>query len=333
VLLGFLLSALVVMVFSRKGNSSKDAVEVRIPRGAGGVGFLPLLVMEKKELIQTHAKAAGLTDLKVEFLDRGGPNVVNVALLAGEIDFAAAGPPAFLIWWHKDKVKGVAAMTSLPMYLNVRDDRLKTLEDFTDGHKIGMTSPNVSIPAIALQIYAEKKYGDVAHFDRFAQAITHDIGVNALKSRAITAHFTSPPFHQRERKDPKVRTIMTTDDVLGGSATFTMLYTTAAFYKENPKVVKVVLDALEEANRRILEDKKMAAELLLAEMSSGSTAEGGYSLEDMLEVINDPSVKFTTTPENVMKYAEFMHHVGTIEKKPTSWKEMFFPEIHGKPGN
>ena len=54
----------------------------------------------------------------------------------------------------------------------------------------------------------------------------------------ITAHFTSPPFHQRERKDPQVRTIMTTDDVMGGSTTFTMLSTTATFREENPQVYR-----------------------------------------------------------------------------------------------
>ena len=39
--------------------------EVRIPTGAGGVGFLPLLVMEKRQLIEKHAKAAGIPNLKV----------------------------------------------------------------------------------------------------------------------------------------------------------------------------------------------------------------------------------------------------------------------------
>ena len=37
-----------------------EVTEVRIPRGAGGVGFLPLLVMEKYSLIEEQAKSAGI---------------------------------------------------------------------------------------------------------------------------------------------------------------------------------------------------------------------------------------------------------------------------------
>ena len=50
-------------------------------------------------------------------------------------------------------------------------------------------------------------------------------------------------------------------------------------------------------------------------------------------VMNDPSVKFTTTPENVMKYAEFMHSIGSIKKAPGSWKELFFAEVQDNPGS
>jgi len=47
----------------------------------------------------------------------------------------------------------------------------------------------------------------------------------------------------------------------------------------------------------------------------------------------DPEVKYTTTPENFMKYAEFMHAIGNIKTRPASWKNFFFPEIHGKNGS
>src|SRR5437763_981022 len=103
--------------------------EIRIPRGAGGVGFLPLLVMEKYGLVEKHAKEAGLDSLKVKWIELGGPAVMNDALLSGSVDFIAAGPPAFLVLWDRThdsaKVTGVAAIASLPMYLNTRTDHLK----------------------------------------------------------------------------------------------------------------------------------------------------------------------------------------------------------------
>ena len=51
--------------------------------------------------------------------------------------------------------------------------------------------------------------------------MTHPDGVIAMLggSGAITAHFTSPPFHQREKKDPKVHTVMNTNEMMGGAGT------------------------------------------------------------------------------------------------------------------
>ncbi len=74
-------------------------------------------------------------------------------------------------------------------------------------------------------------------FDKYTVTMTHPDGVVALLAGtgAINAHFTSPPFHQRERKDPLIRTIMTSDEVMGGSTTFTMLSTTTAFRERTPR--------------------------------------------------------------------------------------------------
>ena len=300
------------------------------------MGFLPLLVMEKNELIEKHAAKAGIADLKIQWIELGGPSAMNDALLSGSVDFIAAGPPAFLILWDKTrdsaKVKGVAAMTSLPMYLNTTRAGLRKLEDLTDADKIAMTAIKVSIPAIVMQMYAAEKYGlaEATRFDNHTVSMTHPDGVIALLggSGAISAHFTSPPFHQRERKNPRVHTVMTSDDVMKGSTTFTMLSTTTAFHDKNPQAVAAVLAALEEANQMIRDEKKAAANLMLT-----STTESGFSEQELLEVIDDPAVKFTTTPENVMKYAEFMHSTGTLKTRPSSWRDLFFEEIHGVPGN
>lgn len=313
-----------------------EVAEVRIPLGAGGVGFLPLLVMQKNQLVEKHARAAGLPNLKVRWINLGGPSVMNETLLSGSADFIAAGPPAFLTLWDRTKssiqVKGVAAMSSMPMYLNTRAPHLKRIDDLQPTDRIAMTAIKVSIPAIVLEMYARNRYGpaQATRFDRFTVSMTHPDGVIAILSGsgAVDAHFTSPPFHQRERKDPRVRTILTSDDVMGGSTTFTMLSSTTRFRMENPKVFAAVLRALEEANSLIRADAKAAAAIL---MSSAGGA--GFSADEIAAVLKDPAIKFTTTPENVMKYALFMHELGTLKNQPASWKDLFFPEIHGAPGN
>lgn len=315
-------------------SARAEVEEIKIPRGAGGVGFLPLLLMEQKGLIEQEAQKRGIK-LKATWIKMGGPSVVNDMLISGAADMVAAGPPAFLITWDRTresvKIKGVAAMTSIPMYLNTRAPHLKSIKDLKATDKIAVTAVKVSIPAIILQMAAIKEFGrsEWASLDKYTVSLTHpDALISLLSNRTeVTAHFTSPPFHQRELKTEGIRTIMTSNDVMGGPSTFTMLYTTSKFHDANPKVYATFLAAFTEAMRLINADKKAAAETFIA-------MEGqGMKLDDVLEVLQDKDVRYTTSPEALMKYADFMHGVGTLKAKPAGWKELFFPEIHGVGGN
>jgi ABC-type multidrug transport system fused ATPase/permease subunit len=151
-----------------------------------------------------------------------------------------------------------------------------------------VTAIKVSIPAIVMQMYAREKYGlaETTRFDKFTVSMTHPDGVIAMLagSGAVDAHFTSPPFHQRERKDPRIRTILISDQVMGGATTFTMISTTTKFRDENPKVCAAVLKALEEANQMIVADKESAAKLLLT-----AEGEGGFTLQEIVDVLGDPA--------------------------------------------
>ncbi len=317
------------------GVARAEVDVVKIPKGAGGVGFLPLIVMEEKKLVEAEAQKMGLK-VSAEYIQLGGPAVVNDMLLSGAAHFAPAGPPAFITIWDRTranmKVKGVAAMTSIPMYLNTKAPHLKSLKDLTPTDKIAVTAVKVSIPAIIMQMQAMKEGGKegYAKYDPYTVSLTHPDGVIALLSgrTEVTAHFTSPPFHQRERKDPAVRTITTSNEIMGGPSTFTMLYAPSKFYDENPKVYAAVLKALQAAVDFINADKKAAADVFMA------SSEGkGWKREDVMEVLNDPDIRFTTSPQNVMKYANFMADVGSIKLRPATWQEMFFPGIHGVAGN
>ena len=50
-------------------------------------------------------------------------------------------------------------------------------------------------------------------------------------------------------------------------------------------------------------------------------------------MLNDPAIVYTTAPQNVMKYVDFMFKIGAIKTRPESWKDLFFPEIHALPGS
>ena len=181
-----------------------EKTELRVPLGAGGFGFLPLHMMKKHQLVEKEAEKLGLK-LTVNYANIGGPSVMNDALLSGSADFISAGPPAFLILWDRTKgrgdVMGVAAMSTIPMYLNTKAEHLTKIEDLKADDKIAVTAIKVSIPAIIMQMYARQKEGADATFkyDKYTVSMTHPDAVVAILSgnKQVTAHYASAPFHQR----------------------------------------------------------------------------------------------------------------------------------------
>jgi NitT/TauT family transport system substrate-binding protein len=223
-------------------------------------------------------------------------------------------------------------MSALPMYLNVRAGAFDSLDAITDNDKIALTSIKVSIPAIIMQMYAAERYGlaEAERFDRYTVSMTHPDGVVAMLSGSgdISAHFTSPPFHQRETRNPDIRTIMTSDDVMGGTTTFTMLSTTSAYHEQNPDIVAVFIAALEHAQQTIADEPDFAAQVLIE-----ADGNAGLTHDEITSVLTDPDIRFSTTPANVLRYARFMHSIGSLREEPASWRDLFFEEVHELPGS
>ena len=84
---------------------------------------------------------------------------------------------------------------------------------------------------------------------------------------------------------------------------------------------------MKEATDSINANKKRAAEVYVQE---GGNKE---SVDKILGLMSDPQVKYTLAPERLLPYAEFMHRIGTLKTKPSSWKDLFFPEVHDLPGS
>ncbi|HYG42662.1 MAG TPA: ABC transporter substrate-binding protein, partial [Bordetella sp.] len=55
-------------------------------------------------------------------------------------------------------------------------------------------------------------------------------------------------------------------------------------------------------------------------MGGGKT----FSVDDMVRILDDPAIKYTTTPEHVMKYAQFMNEIGSLKNRPASIGDLFF---------
>lgn len=309
--------------------------EVRIAQQYG-ISYLPLMLIEQNRLLEKQAAARGLGDLKITWAKFAGGNVMNDALLSGSLDFAAAGVAPATTLWAKTRgtpqeVRLVSAMNSMPIYLNTRNPNVKTLKDFSDKDKIALPAVKVSIQAVTLQMAAEKAFGEGKHnqLDAYTVSLAHPDAQAALLSgnSEITGHFSSPPFQYQQLEKPGIRTVVNSYDVLGGPATFNVVYSTAKFRDANPKTYQAFLAAFEEATAIINKDKKAAAEFYLKVSKDKDT------VKDILAMLNDPQIEYTLTPRNITKYADFLYKIGTIKQKPASWKDLFFPEVHNLAGS
>ena len=57
-------------------------------------------------------------------------------MISGALQFIAVGAPSLITLWDKTRssvqVKGVAAIATYPLYLNVRNPAIKTIGDFSE---------------------------------------------------------------------------------------------------------------------------------------------------------------------------------------------------------
>jgi NitT/TauT family transport system substrate-binding protein len=304
-----------------------EVSQVRIGR-AVSIGYLPLMVMEDQRLLEKHAKAAGLGEVSVEYVALTGGAALNDALLSNSLQIASGGVPPFLLLWARTQgnvgVKGLSPFNSLPLYLNTRNAQVRSVRDFSADDRIAVLTSKSSVQAILLQMEAAKAFGQ----ENYAKLDTLTVSMPladataqliAGGSGAITADFTVPPFSYQELAAPGIHTVLTSSDVLGGPATYTVAYTTTAFFNANPKLSAAFVAALGEAIDLINKDRKLAGDIYLR-VSKVNTPR---AIVDRM--LADPNITFETVPNKLGRFAEFMHSIGTIRTPPASWKDLFFP--------
>ena len=311
-----------------------EVAEVHIARQPG-LGHLPLMMMEDQNLLQKHAAARGVPGLKVSYITLAGGAAMNDALLSNAIQFAAGGVPPLILLWSKTAttsfaVKGVAAMCSMPLLLNTTDPKIKTLRDFTDRDRIALPAVKVSVQAFFLQMGAEKELG-ASHrndLDRLTVTLSHPDGMAAmLAGHEITAHFTAPPIQELELRHPGVHTVLNSFDVLGMPSTFDVVWASSKFVQSNPQIYAAFTAALDEAITSINGNKRAAAETYVR-------VERDTNDVDFIEgILHDPQMRFTTIPQAIQKFTDFMVRTNLVHRPSSDWKDIFFANTHNLPGN
>jgi NitT/TauT family transport system substrate-binding protein len=317
------------------GPAHADAQELRLAKQFS-MGYVQFNILEHQQLIEKHAKALGLGDVKVSWATFNGPNAMNDALIAGSVDVVAGGVPGLVTLWAKTRgtaqeVRGISALSSQPFLLNTRNARIKTIRDFTEGDKIALPAVKVSVQAVTLEMAAAREFGtqNFAKLDPLTISLAPPDATIGLLSGGgeYDSAFSVPPFQNQQLEHPEIRTVLNSFDVLGGSTTFTVAWTSRAFHDRNPVLYKALIEALREATDILNADKPAAAALWIADSKSK------LPLDMVVKILAGPQVTWTLTPENSMKYADFMYEVGSIKTKPESWKDIFFPEVYDLPGS
>jgi NitT/TauT family transport system substrate-binding protein len=327
------LTAALLAMFT--ASAFAEATEIRFARQFS-MGYLQFNVMEREHLIEKHAKAAGIPEVKVVWATFNSPAAMNDALLSGSIDIVSGGVPGMLTIWARthgtaNAVKGVTAFSSQPILLNTRSPNIKAITDYSDKDKIAVPAVKVSVQAMMLQMAAAKQWGkaNFAKLDPLTVGMSPPDATIALLSDSseITSVFSVPPFQYQQLEKAGIHTVLNSTDVFGGPHSFTVAWTSTQFHDKNPKLYKVLIDAFKEATELLNKDVKPAAQYWAENVKSK------MPVEKVAEIASGKQVKWTMVPESTVKYAQFMHDVGSIKVMPANWKELFFPEVHNLPGS
>jgi NitT/TauT family transport system substrate-binding protein len=292
-----------------------------------GLPYIQFVIMEDAKLIEKHAKQQGLGDIKVEWATLGGPAQLNDGIISGAIDIAGVGLPNLITMWEKTrtnvKVRAIAGLNFMPLILLTRDPRIKTLNDYSANDRIAVPSVKISMQAILLEMAAAREFGqgNYEKLDPLTVSMGHPDAFAALNSGTeVGSHFSSAPFQNRQLKLPGYHQVVSSYDIIGPHSVSCIVMQTK-FHDGNPKLVAAILSAMKEATAWIKSDKKAAAEGYIR------VTKDKMPLEEMIAILNDPTMVITIVPKGADKISEFLHKVGRVKVKPDRWQDYYFGDV------
>ena len=321
------------LVLAPRANAESDQVRIVMPYG---LGYLPTYVAVDRGLIEKHAKAAGLGDIKVTIRHMASGPASSDILLAGDADLAMGGfGPAFVLW---DKTRGagkvrvVTPLSSSPIWVLTNDPRIHSIRDFGPNDRIAVSAIKVTAQALALQMAAAKEFGWDERFrlDPNMVSMSNPDGMAMLLSESgpVRTQAAIIPFSVQEMESGKVHLVMNSDDYLDPGSSISVLYAGAAFHDVNPKLYAATAAAFEEAFDFIRQHPHEAAEIYVAREPQKR------ELAWIESMIVDPKlIRYSSTPRGLQKHADFMHAAGTLKNKPDRWQDLVWDNMWSKDGS
>lgn len=297
-----------------------------------GFAFLPFYICNDLDLIEKHAKAAGL-NVKVSYPRHSSSAAIQDALLSGAIDLGPFGISGLLL--AREKTKGtpqeiiaVSGVTTLPMTLLTSRADVKSLGDLKPKDRIAM--PMLTAPQMyVLRMQSEKAFGQADRLREQVVALPHADSVEALASGNgnVAAYFSSPPFTQIALKEAKVRQIASSSDI-PGKASFLVVGATRRIIDAHPKWPEIVAKAMDEAADIVRKEPRRAA-LIYLKFEPSKTLDV-RAVEAILKELKDD---FGSGVHGVQAFADFMGRHGRLKTPPKSWKDVVVPSLAAQPGS
>jgi NitT/TauT family transport system substrate-binding protein len=311
---------------------ARAAEPVRIGIGFG-LAFLPTYICEDQKLVEKYAKELHV-DVKVSYERFVGARPTQEALAARTIDIAPFGIAPLLTAWQDDKgsvrqILAVSGLTSLPLTLLSNRPQLRTLADLRPADRLAvptLTSPQTYL----LQMQSEKTFGA---YDRLANQIVAmppgDAAAALLSSTGdIAAYFASPPFTEIVLKNPKIRRVLSSEDIVGGKASLLILAATKGYIDRHAKIVEAVDKGFDEAARLIHEDPNRAARIFLAHEPSRA-----LDAVAVTAVLKDNKDEFGSAVQGIQAFADFMARHGELKTPPKTWQDVVAPALIHSPSS
>lgn len=315
--------------------SARTLAEEPVKIGIGyGLAFLPAYICQDLKLVEKHAKTQHV-NVRVSYERFPGAAAVQEAIASGAIGMGPYGVAPLLTAWDQAKsakerrgqILAVSGMTTLPVVLLSNAPKVKSLADLHASDRIAL--PTLSSPqSYILQMQAEKTFGQ---YDRLRGQVMELRPADALAALIagrglLTAYFASPPFTQLALKEPGIHQILSSEQVLGGRASFLVLGARRAYIEAHPKIPLAVDEAMDEAAQIIRDDPQRAARIYLTHEPSKAFDAG--DIEAVLKANKD---EFGSPVEAIQAFADFMGRHGELKTPPHSWKDIVAPALLNSP--
>jgi sulfonate transport system substrate-binding protein len=337
-LLNAIVAALSLLAASVPPAAGETAPQLRIGVQFG-LGYLPLYVAKDAGFLVDRMRQQGLDPGTIEIVAFAGGPQINDGLLSGNLEIGSGGLTAMMVVCDKtrsagdSRLLGATALASVPYELFTTEPQLGSLRDLDKGRdRIGVPSIKVSVPAIYLQMAAERLYGPgrQADLDEYTVSLSQPDGIIALLSGGglVNGYLLSPPFIQQVSSKPGIHRAWSSNELFETPATALATWTTVKFRRDNPKLFAAFIAAVRDAIELIDADPGRAAAIYVKNEKSK------LAPDFIAAVLADKtSIAFSLAPQQSQQIAEFLFRVNSIKTKPATWKDFFFPDIHAEGGS